>query len=369
MAKVCNLSLLPDVSQPPNLDGWLRSAAADLKAWCGVEKEGFPPRKVPFLIEILFIKRTHEVKPEQLAVLAVVDFTKLGTLTTITLNKHCTLLAKVLSRNPGCYLKITWHLFLFQSNSVLISQVLFASISCFNKCFKYQWNLVGRTPLGVSLGSAGLILAPLLYGTAGGGSLRKDYRSIGWKMVKTSNELDSSWINILWIFKMTSSVKSGKRWPHGRLIENKAEQLGLALRDVRLLIDGSSLHGNSERPQYFTGWLAIPDATLPPKGVAYRRNTNEEDLKGVTINSFTNSGLWKLQGLALDEVPQALPEAEFSVPATKSYLVSNDSRRNLTDIQETAQWIAGKNVFSKILSATLGGLFYFSPNSQLLLYV
>lgn len=146
------------------------------------------------------------------------------------------------------------------------------------------------------------------------------------------------------------------------MIENKAEQLGLALRDVRILIDCASLHGNSERPQYFTGWLAITDATLPPKGVAYRRNTNEEDMKGVTINSFCASSLWKLQGLALEEVPPALPEQEFSVPSTKSYLASNDSRRNLTDIQETSQWIAGKKVFSKILPAALGPLFYFSPN-------
>ena len=169
---------------------------------------------------------------------------------------------------------------------------------------------------------------------------------------------------ILWIFQDNIKFEKWKRWPHstGRLIENKAEQLGLALRDVRIPVDCSSLHGNSERPQYFTGWLAIPDATLPPKGVAYRRNTNEEDLKGVTVNSFSNSSLWKLQGLALDEVPQALPEGEFSVPATKSYLVSNDSRRNLTDIQETAQWLGGKNIFSKILSASLGPLFYFSRN-------
>lgn len=150
------------------------------------------------------------------------------------------------------------------------------------------------------------------------------------------------------------------------MIENKAEQLGLALRDVRIPIDCSSLHGNSERPQYFQGWLAIPDATLPPKGVAYRRNTNEEDLKGVTVNSFCASSLWKLQGLALDEVPSALPEAEFSVPAVKSYLVSNDARRNLTDIQETSQWIAGKNVFGKLLPAALGPLFYFSPNFNFL---
>lgn len=69
MAKVCNMSLVPDVSQPPNLDAWLRSSAADLKAWCGVEiecvppKKTFPPKKIVIFLyyfEILFIKRTHK---------------------------------------------------------------------------------------------------------------------------------------------------------------------------------------------------------------------------------------------------------------------------------------------------------------------
>ena len=68
----------------------------------------FSTQEIKSSLWFSFIKRTHKVKPEQLAVLVVVDFTKLGTLTTLTLNKHCTLLAKVVSRNPGCYLKITW---------------------------------------------------------------------------------------------------------------------------------------------------------------------------------------------------------------------------------------------------------------------
>ncbi len=41
-----------------------------------------------------------EVKVEHLSILVVVDFTKVGTLTTASLNKLCTLMAKVINRNP-----------------------------------------------------------------------------------------------------------------------------------------------------------------------------------------------------------------------------------------------------------------------------
>lgn len=133
--------------------------------------------------------------------------------------------------------------------------------------------------------------------------------------------------------------------------------MGLALRDLRLPIDGSSLHGNCERPGYFMGWLAILESTLPAKGVAYRRNNNDDkELQPQLVNVFSQSVLWKLQGLALDDVPPALGEQSFTVPAVKSFLVSNDARRNLTDQQETSQWIAGAPVFTKFISAALSPL-------------
>ena len=140
-----------------------------------------------------------------------------------------------------------------------------------------------------------------------------------------------------------------------RLIEDKAQQLGIALRDLTLMVDGQHLHGNSERPVFFHAWLAIPDSTLPSKGVGYRRNTNEEkDLKSLNINTFTQTSLWRLQGFSLNEFPKALAESEFCVPSAKGVLVSNDSRRNLTDIQETSQWFAGIDCYEKLLTATLG---------------
>ena len=135
-------------------------------------------------------------------------------------------------------------------------------------------------------------------------------------------------------------------------------QLGIALRDIRVAIDCSELHGNSERPLFFQGWLAVPDSTLPAKGVGYRRNVNEDskDVTPVSVNTFSTTDLWRLQGLQLSDAPRAVAECDFAVPSAKSFLCSADSRRNLTDIQETAQWIAGEDTFTKVLKAAFGFL-------------
>lgn len=50
------------------------------------------------------IEQMPQVKPENLAVLVVVDFTKIGVVGTSMVNKHCTLLQKVLSRNQQRFL-------------------------------------------------------------------------------------------------------------------------------------------------------------------------------------------------------------------------------------------------------------------------
>lgn len=149
-----------------------------------------------------------------------------------------------------------------------------------------------------------------------------------------------------------------------RMIEDKMGQLGIGLRDLRVPIDCSGLHGNADRPLFFHGWLAVPDSTLPVKGVAYRRNINEDgrDMESVTVNSFAQGDLWRYQGLPLDSVPRAMAETEFAVPSPKSCFVSADTRRNLTDTQETAQWIAGQDVFQKILKAAFGPLVGFNES-------
>ena len=69
---------------------------------------------------------------------------------------------------------------------------------------------------------------------------------------------------------------------------------------------------------------------------------------------FCSSDLWTRQALAPGNFPAALQEREFVVPGEQ--LLSHDGRRNLTDLQETAQWLGGVSVAKSILVALLGNL-------------
>jgi len=60
--------------------------------------------------------------------------------------------------------------------------------------------------------------------------------------------------------------------------------------------------------------------------------------------------LWTRQ--ALQRFPQALQEKDFVVPGEN--LISHDGRRNLTDLQETSQWLGGVSVAKGILEGLLG---------------
>lgn len=135
------------------------------------------------------------------------------------------------------------------------------------------------------------------------------------------------------------------------MIEDKCAALGLALRDLRLGVDTTELHGNSERPVYYGGWIACSDAALPLKGTGHRRNAHDETPKNATICCFTSSDLWRLQGFAPANFPKALGETEFHVPSLRSHFTSNDSRRNLTDSQETSQWFSGQSIWNKVFSS------------------
>ena len=142
-----------------------------------------------------------------------------------------------------------------------------------------------------------------------------------------------------------------------RTIEDKCGNLGIALRDIRFGVDPGNLHGNSERPIYFHGWLCVADTTLPSKGTGHRRNRNDHPQDAVHLNTFIQSNLWKFQGFSLDSMLQGLPEADFAVPSSKTRFQSHDARRNLSDAQETSQWIAGVDVRTKLIShASVGNL-------------
>lgn len=128
----------------------------------------------------------------------------------------------------------------------------------------------------------------------------------------------------------------------------------MELRTINIGSDMAALHRNSERPAFFGGWLCVPDAHLPPKGAAYRANKKDtEGVKSVDINDLTTSELWRLQGL-VEDFPSALGEASFRVPSARSVLSANDARRNLSDLQETAQWIAGPTFGVRVLQSLLG---------------
>lgn len=67
---------------------------------------------------------------------------------------------------------------------------------------------------------------------------------------------------------------------------------------------------------------------------------------------FCNSDLWSRQALAPTAFPPAIQEKDFIVPGDG--FQSHDGRRNLTDLQETAQWLGGPAVAKAILSGLLG---------------
>ena len=67
---------------------------------------------------------------------------------------------------------------------------------------------------------------------------------------------------------------------------------------------------------------------------------------------FCTSQLWLRQSLQLANFPKALDEKSFVVPGEA--FLSHDTRRSLTDLQETAQWLGGQAVPQSILEALTG---------------
>ena len=67
---------------------------------------------------------------------------------------------------------------------------------------------------------------------------------------------------------------------------------------------------------------------------------------------FCSSVLWSRQSLPMGQFPKALDEKHFVVPG-EAYLC-HDSRRSLTDLQETSQWLGGINVCKAMLDALTG---------------
>ena len=151
---------------------------------------------------------------------------------------------------------------------------------------------------------------------------------------------------------MIDSVPSG----FARLIEDKMWNHQMELRDVTISADLSSLHKNSERPAFYPAWVAVQDTVLPLKGTGHRAGRHDSDaVKPAMINDFAQSELWRLQGIC-EALPVALTESQFHVPSARSHLSGNDARKNLTDFQETSQWLAGDEFWSRIIQSLVGPL-------------
>ena len=86
MQKMCNVTLVPDMAALSNMDAWIRQAAAEVKAG-----------------RRLSAHSAAQVKSEELIVVVITDYSKLGVLQVTTLSKHAQLMAKLIDRNQRCH--------------------------------------------------------------------------------------------------------------------------------------------------------------------------------------------------------------------------------------------------------------------------
>ena len=154
-----------------------------------------------------------------------------------------------------------------------------------------------------------------------------------------------------------------------RNIVDKMQQHKLEMRDVWVSLATSQLHGNADRPGYYQAWICAPDFMLPPRGTSHRapKMSAEDatDMKATELNDFPSCDLWKLQGFPKDKVPTAVPENSFHVPMARAFLQSSGTRKNLTDSQESGQWLSGEAFWTAVLEGSLGILAHimFSENT------
>lgn len=95
--------------------------------------------------------------------------------------------------------------------------------------------------------------------------------------------------------------------------------------------------------------LCISDATLPSKGTGHKVSRVSEKVDPTSVNQWCSSPLWTRQTLGAR--PKQLAESDY---VTLSAATSHEGRRNLTDFQETAQWMGGKDLPACILQRLVG---------------
>ncbi|CAK9100995.1 unnamed protein product [Durusdinium trenchii] len=136
-----------------------------------------------------------------------------------------------------------------------------------------------------------------------------------------------------------------------RKLEDKLANHKIELRPWTLNLNLEDLRKNREMPGAFLSFLGVADSTLPLRGTAHRvvRGAPESE---AMVNAFCTSSLWLRQ--VLQQFPAAIPESQFVVPSQS--ILSHSERRNLTDLQETAQWLGGINVPRMVLKSLMSGV-------------
>ncbi|CAK9014066.1 Uncharacterized protein SCF082_LOCUS12189 [Durusdinium trenchii] len=134
-------------------------------------------------------------------------------------------------------------------------------------------------------------------------------------------------------------------------LEDKFTNHKIELRPWTLNINLDELHKNRELPGAFGCFLGVADSTLPLRGTAHRSVRGAPEAEN-QVNVFCGSFLWTRQ--ALMEFPSAIQEKDFTVPGDA--MLSHTERRNLTDFQETSQWLGGPAVPKAVLKALLSGV-------------
>ncbi|CAK9077405.1 unnamed protein product, partial [Durusdinium trenchii] len=132
-----------------------------------------------------------------------------------------------------------------------------------------------------------------------------------------------------------------------RKLEDKLNAHKIELRSFTLNLNIDQLHKNRELPMGFVCYIGVLDSSLPLRGTAHRVVRGGVPEPESSVNVFCSSPLWLRQALPATAFPPALPEKEFVVPGEA--LLSHSERRNLTDLQETSQWLGGQAVPSAVL--------------------
>lgn len=131
----------------------------------------------------------------------------------------------------------------------------------------------------------------------------------------------------------------------------------MELKTIVLPVSHELLHGNRDLPANFMGWLGVMDTAVPQSGLEHKakdKDTKKEDIG--EVSHFVRSELWKLAGLDPRKAPRIVSETEWEVPsADGDVLRSNEGHRSYTDFQQTAQWLAGTEIPSTILTALFAG--------------